>query len=111
MNETSKIIFDALISGNTRADIIELLASEGVESPDREIDATLAMFSVISGTAEQNLAFYRAALRELYRKNIDISDLKEAHSVIRDMMKLDNAESMAKNEQLLISTKNSGIAS
>jgi hypothetical protein len=97
MSDTKSII-EWHLDGHTRADIIELLKADGESKPEKVIDAALSEMAATMGTGDQEMAWYKGALRRLYQKNIEISDLKSAHAVIRDMMVLDGALSRSKED-------------
>lgn len=106
VSDLTKTIVSAHLEGNSRADILELLAADGVKQPEKAIEKALKELSAITGTSDQDKAWYKGALRELYKRNMEISDLKSAHHVLKDMMTLDNMYIGAKREANLSAVRN-----
>lgn len=106
LSDQTKSIVQQHLEGYSRSDIAEALAAEGVKQPEKVIDKALSAVAGMTGTGDQDVTWYKGALRELYRRNMEISDLKSSHHVLKDMMTLDGVYSDAKRTSHMRSLSN-----
>ncbi len=106
ISDLTKTIVSAHLEGHSRADILELLVAEKVKQPEKAIEKALKELSALTGTDDQDKAWYKGALRQLYAKNMEISDLKSAHNVLKDMMTLEGIYSRVKRDDNLNAVRN-----
>lgn len=96
ISERTKEIVNWHLAGHSRAQIIEALSAMGVLRPGAAIDAALREVAAVAGTGDQDVAWYKAALRMLYAANVEEKNLKDAHHVLKDMMAVDDVIGGAK---------------
>lgn len=100
-DERIRQVIELHLSGYKRADILDLLRADKVRGAEAFLDSALALVEVVMGTADMDKAWFLGSLRLLYQKNMEISDLKNAHLVLRDMMVLTGVKGDAAREEQL----------
>lgn len=85
-NEQIQGVIESILTGYSRADILDNLAEEKAADPGAVFDAAMhAIERATNAEGDPVRAFHLGARQVLYQKNMEINDYKSAHHVLKDM--------------------------